>query len=206
VYLGTSKPADIWIGDLGVEVIWGRLHESDFFDTNPDNDTRFLGGLVLGFRPRPLPGLTLGVARAFSTYTDHDFGDYLTGPVRGLSSNLVFENELASLFGRWVLPESGFEVYAEWGRDDNWQDLVDFLKEPDHSQGYMLGVQKVTSLRSDKWLRVLAELVHLQSSQTGRSGRGWVTFYTHGGVRQGHTNRGQLLGAPVGPGSDGQFI
>jgi hypothetical protein len=31
-------------------------------------------------------------------------------------------------------------------------------------------------------------------------------FYTHAEVPQGHTHRGQLLGAAVGPGSDAQYL
>src|SRR5690625_350462 len=31
-------------------------------------------------------------------------------------------------------------------------------------------------------------------------------FYTHSRIRQGHTNRGQILGAAIGPGSNSQFL
>jgi hypothetical protein len=31
-------------------------------------------------------------------------------------------------------------------------------------------------------------------------------YYTHSKIRQGHTNRGQILGAAIGPGSSSQFL
>src|SRR5690606_26643401 len=32
------------------------------------------------------------------------------------------------------------------------------------------------------------------------------SFYTHARVRQGYTHQGQLLAAPIGPGSDAQYV
>ena len=50
--------------------------------------------------------------------------------------------------------------------------------------------------------RVYGELVHLiASAPTVRNVRGTVTTYTHGRPPQGHTHRGQMLGAGIGPGS-----
>src|SRR5690606_33528795 len=37
-------------------------------------------------------------------------------------------------------------------------------------------------------------------------GHGDFSMYTHSAVRQGHTHRGQILGAAVGPGSDAQTL
>ena len=42
-------------------------------------------------------------------------------------------NEMASLFGRWVLPEAGAEIYGEWSRDDRFANLQDLIMEPDLS-------------------------------------------------------------------------
>lgn len=212
VFLGTSRPVDVWIGHLAGEMLWGRLSESDYFDDNPANDHRLFAGLVLAFEPRGLPGLSLGFARSFLTYTrGYDVLDYVFEPYTDVRNNTrgpdnpLGDNQLLSLFLRWALPESGFEVYGEWAREDHWEDFEDLISEPDHSQAYMLGLQKVLT-RDGYWLRIYGELAHLGTSTTVRSGRPGVTFYTHSQVKQGYTQRGQLLGAWIGPGSDAQAI
>jgi hypothetical protein len=99
--------------------------------------------------------------------------------------------------------ESGFEVYAEWARDDHSWDLRDFLTEPDNSQAWSGGFQKVVATKSH-WVRINGELTHLQETRAHRSGRPTPVWYVHDG--HGHTNNGQLLGAWIGPGSDAQYL
>jgi hypothetical protein len=117
------------------------------------------------------------------------------------------DNQLLSVFFRWTLAESGFEAYGEYAREDHWQDTKDLILELDHSRGYTVGLEKVF-FREDATaaLRVMAEATNLGMSQTWQSGRPGVTFYTHSQIRQGYTHRGQLLGAPIGPGADAQHV
>lgn len=214
VFLGTGEPADIGIGRLEVEAVWGRLEESAYFDTIPDNDHRLLAGIVVAFSPGNT-GLTLGAARIFSRYIPPgglSLGELILGPyvdVRENPSGTVSEadNQLLSVFLRWAFPAVGFEVYGEYARDDHWEDFRDLLMEPDHSRAYMLGLQKVFALGgAGRALRVAAEMANLNASPTWQSGRPMPSFYTHSQVRQGHTHRGQLLGAPIGTGSDAQYV
>lgn len=210
LFLGTSRPLDIAIGRLEAQAIWGRLQESRYFDENSQNDRRLFSGYALDFEPRWTPGLYLGITRVYVA----------TIPPQGLPTNEYFAfldlpldkqfgnrpgNGLGSLFARWALPESGFEVYVEWAREDYSVDLAEFLSEPDHSQAYTLGLQKVWT-RQNRWIRFGWEQIHLQEAITFRSYRGNVTYYVHGRVRQGYTHRGQLLGAYIGPGSDAQYL
>lgn len=210
-FTGTSRPLDLGIGKLEAEILWGELRESRYFDEDAGNDRRLIGGMILDFEPRWMPGLFLGGTRVYLT----------TIPPQGLpaSEYLAFfdlpitptvrenrpGNGIGSLFARWVFPESEVEVYAEWAREDYSLNLTDFIKEPDHSQAYTLGLQKVW-VRQDRWIRFTWELTHLQQSITFRSGRPAVTYYVHGGVSQGYTHRGQLLGSFIGPGSDAQYL
>jgi hypothetical protein len=213
-FVGTSRPRDIWLGRVSLELIWGRLQESEYFDTNPDNDDTLLAGLVAAFQPAVLPGLSLGFMRSYlRTIPPEGFGlgDYLTEPYTDLFTNtenlsIGAENQLLAFFARWVFPESGFEVYGEVARDDFWDGLDDLLQEPEHSMGIALGLQKLTELRSGRHLRVAAEAINLNFSETQRSRRTENQFYTHAGVQVGYTHRGQLLGAPVGPMGDGQYL
>jgi hypothetical protein len=212
-FLGTSKPIDIHIAHVGAEAIWGRLQESDYFDNDAANDEQLFAGLVATFRPKHT-GLTLGFTRAFLRTMPAEglsLGEQIWGPYTGIRTNPMDptngDNQLFSVFMSWVLPESGFEVYGEYARDDHWEDWRDFIMELDHSRAYTVGVEKVFALRrSNHRLRIAGETTTLSMSGTYRSGRGGPSFYTHSQVAQGYTHMGQLLGAPIGPGSDAQHI
>lgn len=217
VFIGTSGPADLWIARLSVEAVWGRLAESDFFDLDDSNDDRLLAGFVASLEPRGVPGLELGIIRAYvSTIPPEGMGffDYITEPYTDLLTNrrggtFVSDNELFSFFARWVFPESEAEVYAEFAREDQWDGSNDLILEPDHSAALTAGLQKLVAVRGDEHpdrLRVAGEITSMNFPETHRSGRPEAIFYTHSGVRQGYTHRGQLLGAPIGPSSDAQSL
>ncbi|MGH7446140.1 MAG: hypothetical protein ACRELT_01175, partial [Longimicrobiales bacterium] len=59
-FIETGRPVDVWIGDLEFQLFWGRLEESEYFDSDPDNDHRMLAGLLVALQPRILDGLTIG--------------------------------------------------------------------------------------------------------------------------------------------------
>lgn len=205
-FVATSRPHDIYIGTLEAQMFWGRLQESEWFNGPDDTDRTFIAGFSAVFEPAFARGLFIGGNRMYLTYPDEwSAADYLLTPYTGVRENPRGDNQLLSLYARWAHPLSGFEVYAEWGREDHWGEWIDLLREPDHSQVYMLGLQKAGHWRGAD-LRWFGELVHLQSALPVRGGRGAITFYTHSEMIQGYTNRGQLLGAAIGPGSDAQVI
>jgi hypothetical protein len=218
VFAGTSTPAGIGIGTLEVQAIWGHLRESDYYDTIPANDRRMFAGIVVSFAPSGLPGLYLGGTRVFLRTIPEDglsIGDYIRPLFESfLKENLATaenpsgtsaDNQLASLFARWVMPESGFEAYIEWAREDHSQNFEDFLLEPEHSSAFTLGFQKIVT-PGRRTIRIQGELTDLQHFTPPRTARGNVPFYTHGGTVGGYTHRGQVLGAGIGPGSDSQYL
>jgi hypothetical protein len=187
------------------------LHESNQFDNDPDNDRRLLSGMVVAIQPLALPGLYLGAASLVHTSLDGGFrgGDlfsFIQAPVQDANGN-VEGNGLGAIFARWVFPDAGFEAYAEWARDDYALSFEDLVAEPDHSQAYTLGFQQVAPW-GGSLLRFAGELTHLTSDQVPipADRPQYPVFYTHGLLPQGHTHRGQLLGAAVGPGSDAQHL
>jgi hypothetical protein len=205
-FVGTARPLDIGIGSLQVQAFWGRLSESEFFDNDPTNDRTLLAGLSAAYEPAFARGLFIGFNRMYlAEWAGGTIWSHLVDPYIEVRDNPLGDNQLFSLYARWVLPAAGFEAYAEWAREDHWGDWIDLLREPDHSQAYMLGFQKTGRWR-DARLRWFGELAHLTSSTTLRGGRGVVTFYAHGELLQGYTHRGQLLGAWTGPGSDAQIL
>ncbi|MGH7465804.1 MAG: hypothetical protein ACREK1_11560, partial [Longimicrobiales bacterium] len=211
VFIETARPHDVWVGDAELQLFWGRLTESDYFDHDPANDHRALAGAVVTLRPRGLDGLYLGAARLhMQSWRDGtSAGDLVLGPWRGLgpdSSGLPRELRLFALFMRWASAPGGFEVYGEWARQDTWQQWFRLLNRVDAPQAYSLGLQKIVR-RGSKAVRFSAEVSHLSDALAHPSvGRGIHTFYVSPHVPQGHTHRGQLLGAPIGPGSEAQFI
>ncbi|MBT8487269.1 MAG: hypothetical protein HKN72_05420 [Gemmatimonadetes bacterium] len=214
--LSTNEPVDIGIGRLEGKWIWGGLGESDYFDPSAPSD-RFITGIVLAYSPDWLAGLTVGGTRVFQTHVP-DAGlpasEYLLVAQGFLKVGQVSDqqpdgsdrrDQILSLFARWAFPESGAEVYVEWARTDHALDLEDFLQEPEHSQGYTLGLQKVTSKSTQRMFLLSAELTHLEASTTFQL-RPRPTYYTNSAVTQGYTHKGQILGAWVGPGGNSQFV
>jgi hypothetical protein len=216
-FLGTDGQVETGIGGFEARWVWGRLTQSDWFDPAVPNTKRFVTGLVATYSPSFLAGLSVGFTRLFYGYIPDDglpLGDYFAvlGGLRKKTlaspSNPTGDDEhdqLISLFGRWVLPESGFEVYAEWARNDHAWAFRDFILEPEHSQAYTLGLRKAYELSGARVLALTAELTHLERSTTSEV-RANPVYYAHHIVTQGYTQEGQVVGAGLGPGGGGQHV
>lgn len=213
LFLGSRRPVSTPIGDVEAQVIWGSLRESKHFDGESNNDRRAFGGFIVDVQPRPIPGLFLGMARAHVRGGGSDglsLGDHATGPfARPASRNEMDGRDpsyrLLSFFARWAVPGAGFEAYAEWASAATWASLSDFLREPERGQSYVIGAQRVRAF-GERWLRVYGELSNLTGSTRLPREGGAIAFYTDPLVPQGHTHRGQLLGAFIGPGADAQLF
>lgn len=224
VFLGTERPTDIGIGRVQARLVYGVESQSSFSPvTGPTTFTdaahpgtkRFMSGLVMTYSPAPIPGLDLGAARFFhQAWRGRVGASELRTPFEGiLKSSLApgpqlpggnnpdaLKNQLVSLFARWVLPHSGFEMYGEYGHEDHNVDLRDVESEPDHSRIAMIGFRKAF-VRTDSTLSGLrAEYIDGTASTLGRH-RGQDGTYIHTVLTQGHTQDGQLLGADIGAGS-----
>ncbi|MBI4500116.1 MAG: hypothetical protein HY700_03045 [Gemmatimonadetes bacterium] len=215
VDLGTGRAARTPLGRVESRLVWGRLTESAYFDTVSTNNARLFTGFTLALEPRWLPGLTLGLTRVLYMPWDDslhfvDFVDvfqpFFKNQIATSTNPEGTDNrdQLLSLIARWVLPESGFEAYVEWARNDHSRNLRDFLIEPDHSQAWTAGFQKAM-VGSGTRSRLRGEWTHLGRPSTFQV-RADPTYYVHFLVRQGYTERGQLLGAGIGPGSDSQHL
>jgi len=209
VFGGTSRPWNVGIGRLHGRVVYGQLAQSDYSPATGEG-RRFGAGAVAVFLPRGLPGLEAGATRFFHVTWPRggpgirDFAKVFEGILK-TSAIGVDEtgtpisddhNQLASVFARLVLPRSGVEVYGEFGREDHSTDLRDLALEPDHISTYGVGIRRVWGTTSTMTV-VGAELMNFRTSHL-RAVRGETPVYLHGGTTQGHTQRGQLLGAGIG--------
>ncbi|MDQ3388043.1 MAG: capsule assembly Wzi family protein [Gemmatimonadota bacterium] len=211
LFLRTSAPIRSRFGVIEGKWMVGQLRPSEYFDTLGTKASA-LSGVVLTLRPAFEPGLTLGVARTVQSVVSGGedvparFADVFTRWRFTTPGDSVRAgrraNQLLALFGRWVLPENGFEVYAEAVRQDLPASFVDFLDDPARSLGYTLGVQGGRQLREGNAFRLQLEASYLEQASRGRS---VTSLYTGPGVPQGYTHDGQVIGASIGPGASSQW-
>jgi len=229
VFVGSSEPIDIYIAKIHAKVMWGELFQSDYssvtgsdtYVSRAESGTRrFTTGIVFSLQPRGLTGLEIGGLRFFHSIWPQSGipRSYLTKVFQGIlkkdlpvdvisdprfppnQARGIADNQLISIFARWVLPHSGFDVHFEYGRDDHSYDFRDLEQEPDHSRAYSIGARKVFSLKPKSMTAGRVEIMNFQLPQLSRY-RGEGEMYVHGLIRQGHTYKGQLLGANLGVGT-----
>lgn len=216
-FLGTENPKDIYIGNVQATILWGKLIESEYFDQQSFNNERYISGVNLSYQPTFVPNLTLGFSRVFMRNLPPEgipvndlwvvFGSFVKS--KSVSDeepggNDTFD-QMLSISGRWVFPESGFEIYGEWARNDHSWNLRDAAGEPGHSRGYTFGLQKTHKLSNQNILAVNAEIVQLETTKTSIV-RSDGSYYAHRFVRQGYTQYGQIMGVGYGPGSNSQVL
>jgi hypothetical protein len=218
LFLRSAAPWRTAAGALEWRWISGALQESDYFDDDPDNDTRSLAALAVVLQPSFANGLSLGATRAIVGRASGP-GAALTRWLHVFTSTGRAEpavawydttstgerEQILSLFARYVMPAVGAEVYGEWGRTAL-ASPRDILIAPNHTQGYTLGLQWTRPYEGrDSRLQIQAEVTTVEESATFRD-RPVPTWYASRRVPQGYTHRGQMLGAAIGPGSSGQWL
>ena len=216
VFLRTAAPISTGWGDLEARWMLGRLEESDYFDSDSTNDQRSLSALVLVFTPRFDAGLTVGLARVVYAPSSGgalvpvgaalDFLKSVGRPFHAAGDALLepAPDQLFTFFGRWVFPAAGFEVYGEWARYEQPEDLRDLLVLPHRSRGYTVGLQWA---RPVAWgtLRLQTELTSLEPSTAFRVSP-FGEWYASRTVPQGYTHGGQVIGAAIGPSGSSQWL
>lgn len=211
-FLRTARPLRTPIGSFESQWLVGELRESEYFDTTAVNDRRAISAFALTYSPAGEPNLQLGLGR--SVYTalpqrgevrDHAADVFtqwaMVGDVDSKSPET--HQQILSLFGRWVFPQDGLEVYGEWARQRLPTSVDDFLKYPGFSHGYTVGLQGARRGFLGGLHTLAAELSYLEQTRHGRSPG---SFYTSPHVIQGYTHEGQVLGAAIGPGASSQWL
>ncbi|GGE55803.1 hypothetical protein GCM10011413_22710 [Pedobacter psychrotolerans] len=232
--LNTTRPIKTYIGSFEAQIVGGRLEQSGYtLNRDPTvpqairnelvqkpYDWRYFSGMVLTYQPKWVPGFYVGFDRSFivnRSKMGNKFGDYFpifsqvekvgyVTPEGTYSEDAAERDQYISFFTRYVFTESKAEVYFQFGRNDHSYDLRDALAEPEHTRAYVVGVRKLIPLkRADEFIQVGVELTQLERSATTQL-RDYPTWYVHGQVLDGYTNKGQVLGAGIGPGSNLQTL
>lgn len=223
-FLGSREPLKLpWnIGDLQFRWVWGWPKDSDYFDHLPfySQKKRFMNGLNIVYSPSFLPNFHVGTSRIIHQYIPDEglkASDYFAifqpfpNPDKEVldssrdASHYQDKNGLNSVYFRWVLTESDAEIYGEYYKEDHNWNFRDFLMEPQHGRAYTLGAQKIIQSNWIDFVKINAEINSLIPSLVDDV-RPQTYPYTHKRVKQGHTNRGQVLGAAIGPGSSSQYL
>ena len=206
-FVGTDGPVELGPLQLSARIIAGRLDQSAFAPVSL-SERRLLTGVVAVLGLDQLPGLEVGGARVFhdawpddglnagdliSQLLKNPFKARLTAQIGGDGSEP--DNQLASLFFRWNVPRARLELYGEVGREDNAFDMRDFLVEPDRDMSFSLGMQRVWARQDGSLLALRAEVLNSAASHLALT-RPAGPPYVHTPIAQGHTQRGQVLGAP----------
>ncbi|TDQ09916.1 capsule assembly Wzi family protein [Pedobacter metabolipauper] len=224
--LNTARPVKTLLGSFEAQLIGGKLEASgidpEFTGYRPKPvGWRYISGIVATYQPKWIPGLFLGFDRSFIIYRfqmGNGFDDYF--PVfSGITKNSFnvegggpdeedtkTRDQRISLFARYVLPETGAEVYFQYGREDHSKNLRDVITEPEHTRAYIAGFRKLIKLvREDEYIQVGFELTKMESA-SNQPLRRQGYWYRHSQVRDGYTQQGQVLGAGIGPGSNLQTL
>jgi len=219
LFARTSRPIRTRAGDFEGRAFIGALTESPFFDQDKGNDIRSLSGLLVTFRPAIDSGLTIGLSRLVMARASSKFGviqhalDVVlhyepiqpVGDTTESGHSRQRTDQLFSLFARWVFPTSGFETYVEWSRMEFPRSIREYLEVPQSTQGYTIGLQYAQPHRRESYFRLQGEVTYLEQTQV-LPNRPPPDYYTGRAVPQGFTQRGQILGAAIGPGASTQFI
>jgi hypothetical protein len=215
-FVRTARPLRSPVGDVDARWIVGGLTESVFFDTSSTNELRALSGAVATVRVRGEPGLTLGLARlvlapvsgrgGLARHAPDALARWGAADRASADDSSRARDQLTALFGRWVFPQSGFEVYGEWARSELPRSLRELLAAPQRSQAYTLGAAQAVPLGTRGAVRAQLELTSLEQSRTLTDRPPVDDFYTSRAAPQGFTHRGRVLGAAIGPGGSSQWL
>jgi hypothetical protein len=210
VYLRTAKPIRAK-GELDVRYFLGALNISPYFFSQPEDSGRTIAGLAAVWRPDAQRGLSLGFSRLVISpiigngHLRHALDPFLHV---GTPNALPYEDktqypgrdQLLSLFANWRMPDDGAEVWVEWARAELPANLADFLESPNHTQAFTAGLQFIRPIARGWSARVIGEHSQTNQSSSYRE-RPIGSWYTSRAVQGGFTQRGQVLGAMIGPGS-----
>lgn len=197
LFVGTSSPVDLrWITIHG-QIFWGQLNESAFGQDTGAARRHFATAAIGTVGSKKLPGLELGLIRFFHSPWPTDGISHLSW-LRVLGQFVAADagdNQVASVYMRVAPPGAGFEVFAEFAKEDGNENIRDLQLEPDHNSGYNVGFARSWSRGDTSRMSVIrgevsdTRISHLQQR------RSESPMYMHTSQSHGHTERGQVLGS-----------
>lgn len=198
-----------YLGSIEFRGWWGKLSESDYFDNDDNNNNNLISGLSLNYSfPGFFDGLTIGFNRVLlAKWNEISPYSLFRIYVPRMNGDSDKSDQRFSLTFDYLLPKIGMDIYLEWARNDFSPNLDYIIRYPYHTEGWTFGINKSFDLSDNYKLLVLLELTYLECSADYDRLINWSsTFYAHHEITQGHTNRGQWLGAGIGTGGNSQYL
>lgn len=183
--------------------IWiGQLSESNYFDNNPDNNNNLLSGFNISYSPPYFNDFTIGATKICITKWGNEFWKYLnpfysTNDIYG-----VGEDQKLEIYINWSFPKVGFNVYFEYGMDDN---SFSVESNPFHTGIFTFGFNKSINVKNYR-SEVLFEFNNFEMSQDFQLQWHYMGYYSHGKITQGYTNKGQIIGNGYSPFGNSQYL
>ena len=113
-------------------------------------------------------------------------------------------NEAMGLFAKWIWNDSKAEIYFEFHHNDSKQNLRDLILDSDHSRAVTIKFAK--NICINKTIFYLIGNGHKWNKQQSRLIRNAGSWYEHYYVYDGYTNKGEVLGSSIGPGSNSHLF
>lgn len=221
----SDKPISTKWGNIEWQTISGKLLNSKIepvesrrvfngqFLYNPKiEDQRIITGGLISFQPKHIPGLFIGYTKIAYLYKKDAKSviDFL--PLFGTfgldltkSEKLDRKKTMGSIFFRYLMQKEKAEIYAEIGNKNKTINPTKILSTENQFNGYVAGLRKFLLLRNKQNIEIGLEFfqVGLQNSNDISNIKSW---YLDESIRHGFTNRGQIVGSGLGPGSNSQLI
>ena len=227
--IATNKPFKTSIGSFEGELISGILESSGFYPPEPNRlnvrlneflyqpkkeKSRYMTGLVYTYQPKWVPGLFVGLSKISMLYKDELSNGLDLIPLEGFLGNKLTPSEssgrkasMGSWFMRYLIPKEKAELYYEYGRNDESLHLSNIFQQTPYGRGFTAGLKKAYDLRKN-WgmIQLGLEITTLSLPVASQVYTNPASWYLHNYVRQGFTNKGKVLGAGIGPGSNSQTL
>lgn len=213
-YVKTTRPARTLVGAISATLVSGILTRSMFFHAD-ESEHRSLSGVLLELNPAFDSTLTLGFSRVVYAAVGPDASEFTATVSRALDAIARWENlagagaqrsdQIGAVFARWIIPAAGLELYGEWARMDVPRNVTEIVTAPHHSGGWTFGFNWAQPRGKGRYLRLQSELTYLEQSRVFAD-RPVTDFYSGQGSPHGYTQRGQIIGAAIGPGASSQWI
>jgi hypothetical protein len=219
VITGRLEPSGFTPPRTDIEHAGTKLYIPKINQLGRTGDWRYLQGYVFSYSPKWIDGLSLGLIRWVQMYSALVEGKYywmegnptyfpaFQNFFRKNDKYVDYEaqtNQAAGVFLRWLWKDSKAEIYAEFHHNDSKQNLRDLLLDADHSRAATIGLQKIFNINNDDFL---FNWEWTQMEQTAsRLIRDAGSWYQHNFVYDGYTNKGEVLGSSIGPGSNSHYF
>ena len=221
-YLQTNKPIKTPIGNFEFKAILGQLENVD--DVHPDDSImrtiwagaiepkimskRNIQAITINWNPKWMSNLYIGYAYSSQNYKEDSL--FYTGKLDKKNNKM----ELGAIMLRYVMPKDNAEFYAEIGQPNQSPWPQNFFTDSVKT-GFVIGARKLfLNSKKTSFFDLTVEVAQLQlmdPRQVFPAGSPfgvpkYTSWYISPSIRQGYTNKGQILGASVGSGGNSQFV